>query len=111
MSVFKDYSAYYDLLYKDKDYAGEAAYIHDLIQRNSPGARTVLNLGCGTGNHDFLLADHGYEMIGLARRKAEDGRRGGLSFQVGDARTAELGKTFDVVISLFHVMSYQVTNE
>lgn len=120
MSVFKDYSAYYDLLYKDKDYAGEAAYIHDLIQRNSPGARTVLNLGCGTGNHDFLLADHGYEMtgvdfseemIGLARRKAVDGRHNGLSFQVGDARTAELGKTFDVVISLFHVMSYQITNE
>ena len=56
MSVFKDYSNYYDLLYSDKDYEAEADYIDHLIQKNNPGAKTILNLGCGTGKHDFLLA-------------------------------------------------------
>ena len=32
MSVFSAYAKYYNLLYKDKDYAGEARYIHELIQ-------------------------------------------------------------------------------
>ena len=37
--VFDAYARYYDLLYKDKDYAGEAAYVHGLIQKYGTGAR------------------------------------------------------------------------
>jgi len=34
-----------------------------------------------------------------------------LEFAQGDARSVRLGKKFDAVISLFHVMSYQTSNE
>jgi SAM-dependent methyltransferase len=34
-----------------------------------------------------------------------------VSFSVGDARTVRFDRTFDAVTSLFHVMSYQVTND
>ena len=52
MSVFGDnYSRYYNLLYSDKDYLGESRYIDGLIQKYSPGAKNVLDLGCGTGRH------------------------------------------------------------
>ncbi|HEY4150660.1 MAG TPA: class I SAM-dependent methyltransferase [Chitinophagaceae bacterium] len=119
MSVFKDYSDYYDLLYKDKDYRGEAARIHEVVQRHAPGAKTMLNLGCGTGNHDFYLHELGYditgvdlsdEMIAQANSKLKSGSKG-LHFVKGDVRDVRLSKTFDVVISLFHVMSYQATND
>lgn len=115
MSVFGDYSRYYDLLYRDKDYAGEARYIHELITRHRPGASTVLDLGCGTGRHATLLAERDYavtgvdlseEMLAVARSTSPGG-----SFFQGDVRTVRLGRTFDVVLSLFHVMSYQTTNE
>ena len=33
-----------------------------------------------------------------------------LSFIYGDMRTVRTGETYDAVISLFHVMSYQTTN-
>jgi hypothetical protein len=33
-----------------------------------------------------------------------------LSFSHGDARTARIGRTFDAALSLFHVVSYQITN-
>ena len=33
MAVFGMYSRYYDLLYRDKDYAGVAAFVLDLIHR------------------------------------------------------------------------------
>lgn len=118
MTVFNEYARYYDLLYRDKDYAGEAEYVHGLIQSNSPGANSILNLGCGSGRHDRELADLGYrvtgvdlaeEMLTLARREAAGSEQ--LEYHGGDARSVRLGRRFDAVVSLFHVMSYQVTNE
>ena len=34
MTVFNDYSQYYDLLYQDKDYEAEVNYILDLIKKS-----------------------------------------------------------------------------
>jgi len=120
--IFGNYARYYNLLYRDKDYYAEACYIHELIQSQSPGARTVLNLGCGTGNHDFELEKFGYEITGIDLSKemlaaANDRLNSShsacskISFQQGDIRTVRLDKTFDTVISLFHVMSYQTSND
>jgi SAM-dependent methyltransferase len=83
----------------------------------------VLDLGCGTGRHDFLLADRGYDVTGvdisaemLAVAQTERARRlkAGVAapkFAQGDVRSVRVGERFDVVVSLFHVMSYQSTNE
>ncbi len=65
MATFGNYSRYYNLLYKDKDYKGEAGFIHDLIQKYLPDAQNILDLGCGTGRHDALLAKKGYAITGV----------------------------------------------
>jgi len=120
--IFCRYAEYYNLLYKDKDYPGEALYIHSLIRKQYPNARSVLNLGCGTGKHDIELAKLGYEVTGVdfseemlsaanALRAADNSVSSALNFLKGDIRTVRLNRSFDVVISLFHVMSYQVTND
>lgn len=122
MAVFGDYSRYYDLLYKDKDYAGEARYVHGLIQQHRQGPASVLDVGCGTGRHAFELARLGHQVTGVdlsaemlavaAREKAAfQGPGQAPTFAQGDARSVRLGKTFDVVVSLFHVMSYQTSNQ
>ena len=36
---------------------------------------------------------------------------GGLTFTTGDIRDIRLNQRFDVVIALFHVISYQTTND
>ncbi|HEY4106430.1 MAG TPA: class I SAM-dependent methyltransferase [Polyangiaceae bacterium] len=129
MSVFGSYSRYYDLLYKDKEYAREVEYIHELIQRDHPRAKSILDLGCGTGKHAFLLAERGYRVAGvdlseqmlseararLAGANAEQAARWAASgaapeFRQGDVRSVRIGTRFDVVVSLFHVMSYQTAN-
>ena len=118
MSVFGSYSRYYNLLYKDKDYQGEAEYIAGLIRKYSGGkAKSLIDVGCGTGNHDVLLARMGFEVDGVDRSEflIEVGRRraeglGNVRFHLGDATSFRLGKKADAVVSLFHVMSYQTTN-
>jgi SAM-dependent methyltransferase len=118
MSVFNEYARYYDLLYRDKDYQAEAEYVHRLIQRTRPGAETLLNLGCGSGRHDRYLAEFGYsvtgidmseEMLASARNAAE--ANGAVEYRLGDIRSFRCEQQFDAVISLFHVMSYQVSNK
>jgi len=123
-SVFGAYSHYYNLLYKDKDYQGEADYVRALLARHAPSANSLLDLGCGTGRHDLLLAAHGHtvtgadlseEMLSVARTQPLPGSAVPAAklpeFVHGDVRTLRLGKHFDAVVSLFHVMSYQVTNQ
>lgn len=117
--VFNEYAAYYNLLYKDKDYSKECEYIHKLVREYAPQAKTILNLGCGTGNHDFILSEKGYsitgvdfsaQMISIASERLQKENTKNPDFLCADIRELRLEKKFDVVISLFHVMSYQVTN-
>lgn len=113
-SPFNAYSHYYDLLYRDKDYKREVEYIDRLLRLYKVTGNELLEFGSGTGKHGRLLAQHGYKVLGIersvdmvAKSKALDGFR----CQVGDITAVQLGRTFDAVLSLFHVMSYQITNE
>jgi SAM-dependent methyltransferase len=120
---FQEYAAYYDLLYRDKDYAAEVQYVARTIRAVSPDARSSLEFGSGTGRHGRLLAAMGFdvhgiersaEMVAVANASIESSAlEGGGSFtcQKGDIRSANLGRTFDAVIALFHVISYQTANE
>ena len=111
--MFDAYSRYYDLLYQDKDYAAEAAYVDALLQRHGIGGRELLEFGSGTGRHGRLLAERAYRVTGIERSAAMVARAQpspGFQCLAGDIRTVQLGRTFDAVLSLFHVVSYQVGN-
>jgi len=118
MNNFKNYSAYYNLFYANKDYEKEASYINQLIKTHHPKAKNILNLGCGTGKHDIELAKLGYYIMGvdlskemITIAKAENPDTAKIKFKEADVRTLRLNKKYDVVVALFHVMSYQTTNE
>jgi len=111
--VFDAYSRYYDLLYQDKDYEGEVEYIDSLLQAYGVTGCELMEFGSGTGKHGRLLAEKGYNIIGIELsdsmvQKAQ--KTDGFTCQQGDIRTISLGRSFDTVLALFHVVSYQTTN-
>jgi SAM-dependent methyltransferase len=110
--AFDAYSRYYDLLYREKDYAAEADYISLLLRRHCD-AKALLEFGCGTGKHGRLLAERGYNVLGIERSAemlAHAEQTEGFSCIEGDVCSVQLGRTFDAVLSLFHVVSYQTSN-
>lgn len=121
-TLFADYARYYDLLYRDKDYPAEAEYVAQLIRKFHTASKSILELGSGTGIHASLLAKKGFVVHGIERSEEMltraqalvekiTSKHDQLAFSPGDIRYVRLNKQFDVVISLFHVISYQTTNE
>lgn len=118
--TFGKYAAYYDLLYHDKDYEGETEFIDWQIKEFSFEARSILDLGCGTGNHDLLLCKKGYTVTGVDsspanivkasdKIAAQKDNSCKLEFIKDDICTVRLDQKYDVITSLFHVMSYQTS--
>lgn len=115
---FNEYAPYYDLLNSGKDYLAEVKYINTLIQLKMPGAKRILELGCGTGIHAKLLSEFGYtivgidksiDMVNLARQKNQN--NSSLSFFCSDIEKFSTEEKFDIVISIFHVISYITENK
>ena len=65
MDVFDELAKYYDLIHENKNYEKESAYINGLIQKYNPSAKTILDIGCGTGNYAFAMQKLGYEVEGV----------------------------------------------
>ena len=120
MDIFRDYAYFYDVLYEDKDYKKECQFLEKIFKEYACGEiRIILDLGCGTGGHALIMAEKGYEITGIdfsqgmleiARKKTKE-REVNIEFIQGDIRNMGLNQKFDAVISMFAVMSYQITNE
>lgn len=119
MEVFKDYAYYYNAFYQDKNYEEEAKQVDCLLKKYGENISNIINYGCGTGKHDIELVKLGYRctgidlselMIDIARENAKIVGKD-IEFSVADIRKYEPKEQYDAVISLFHVMSYQNSNQ
>lgn len=65
MSCYEGLAASYDCLTEDVAYERRAAFLQKLMKKSRIPVHTVLDLACGTGTMTCLLAEAGYEMIGV----------------------------------------------
>jgi len=110
--MFSKSAHLYDLIYSFKDYPAESQQIIDLIEQEMPDARTILDVACGTAEHDrFLLQkyqvdglDMDAEFVRIAAVKNPQG-----NFHHADMRDFDLGKIYDVILCLFSSIGYVKT--
>jgi SAM-dependent methyltransferase len=102
--MFTETADLYDLVYSFKDYPDEVERLRGMVGREGG---TLLDVACGTGHHLALLAEHyRVEGVDLDPAMVEQTRARGLQADVGDLRTLDLGRRFDVVTCLFSSIGY-----
>lgn len=113
MNSFAQYSSYYDLIYKDKDYNSEAIYLKSIIDHYDHNARTILEFGSGTGKLGLTLESHDFDIFGIEKSPVmhKTAQNKGFKSILADISNFELTRCFDVVLAIFHVVSYLVENE
>jgi SAM-dependent methyltransferase len=104
----------YDWIYtSQKDYEAETTALLDLVRERVPDPASLLDVGCGTGEHLRYLgahfrevtgADVSQDMLAVARTKNID-----ADSHHADMRTLALHRTFDVVTCLFSAIGYMPT--
>jgi SAM-dependent methyltransferase len=113
--LFSRSARIYDAIYASiRDYPREAAQLDALIQARQPGAKSLLDVACGTAVHLHHLAgryeveglDLDPEMLAVARERLPD-----ASFHEGDMTSFDLGKRFDAVVCMFSSIGYVRTEE
>ena len=122
MSVFGEFAKYYDLVHQNKNYEKESAYVDSLIRRFKPDTRSILDVGCGTGNYAFAMQALGYEVTGvdaspemieiaeekLAGKPVETSKP---SFCCSRMEEYTSQRKSDAVICLFFSLCYQSTED
>jgi SAM-dependent methyltransferase len=111
---FVESAELYDAIYSFKNYSGECDRLRSLIGNVLPGARTLLDVACGTGEHArFLKHDYAVDGIdinesylGAARLKNPSGK-----FTRANLMDFDLGRTYDVVTCLFSAIGIVGTFE
>jgi SAM-dependent methyltransferase len=112
--LFSRSARIYDAIYASiRDYPKEAAELDGLIQERRPGARTLLDVACGTGAHlehlpgyELEGLDLDPEMLAVARERLP-----AVTFHQADMADFDLGKRFDAVVCMFSSIGYVKTEE
>jgi SAM-dependent methyltransferase len=107
MADYATFAAFYDVVMDDP--GPRAARVDDCIIRYRPDARSVLELGCGTGSILARLTtgaaltglDRSPEMLAIAASKVP-----GARLVEGDMAQFDLGRRFDVVVCVFDSINH-----
>ena len=113
--TFNATAVFYDALYSNKNYNLEVSLINRIIEESTREKCSILDVGCGTGNHSILLAknptykilgiDRSPEMVNIADSKSS--HIPNLEYEVKDMLSIDnLYQKFDIVLALFHVVNY-----
>ena len=118
MSSYESFAQVYDLFMDNIPYEEWGEYVHELLKERGVEDGLVVDLGCGTGSLTELLAQRGYDMIGVdlsmdmlqiaMEKKAESELD--ILYLMQDMRELELFGTVRAAVSVCDSMNY-ITDE
>ncbi len=114
MEAYTNFAEVYDLFMDNIPYEDWCSYVTGLLNEHGVKDGLVLDLGCGTGSLTELLADAGYDMIGVDNsedmlqiamdKRAESGKD--ILYLLQDMREFELYGTVKAVLSICDCINY-----
>jgi len=104
----------YDVIMAEVEYDEWAAFVLELADARGYGGGPLLDLGCGTGNSTAPMTERGLDVTGIdasaamlavARAKLPD-----VEFYRAGFTELALGRTFEVVYSMFDALNNLLTD-
>lgn len=122
MDQFKDYSKYYDTIYRDKHYKNETNFLIQAFKKYGQSkGRKLLSLGCGTCTYELLVAKKGYKITGIDRSRrmlnmaAKKIKSAKLESKIkileGNAQRFSFKEKFDIAMAMFNIAGYQTKDK
>lgn len=118
MEAYTSFAAVYDTFMDNIPYEEWGVYLKSLLKEYDVKNGLVLDLGCGTGTMTEILAEDGYDMIGIdnsedmleiaMEKKVESGHD--ILYLLQDMREFELYGTVNAVVSICDSVNY-ITEE
>lgn len=119
MEAYGKFAQVYDMFMDNIDYESWAEYIEGYLKARGIEEGLVLELGCGTGTMTGLLAQKGYDMIGVdnseemlaeaMKKKMETGQD--ILYLLQDMQEFELYGTVRAVVSVCDSLNYITDRE
>lgn len=111
-SQFNEIASYYDSLMAGVPYKLWVDYLEGILRRLDYHPNTVLDVACGTGNVSEILAERGYQVVGIdisqPMIEAAKRKRSNVEYHAQDVAELNLGRQFDLAISLFDSLNYVI---
>ncbi|ONI92330.1 SAM-dependent methyltransferase [Saccharothrix sp. ALI-22-I] len=113
----REHADVYDVVHaaRGRDWAVEADNVVRLVQERLPGARSLLDVACGTGAHleriRFLFPHVAGLELSDAMREIATRRLPGVPIHPGDMRDFHLDEQFDAVTCMCFSIAYMQTPE
>ncbi len=118
MEAYTSFASVYDTFMDNVPYREWAAYLIELLTEYRVKDGLVLDMGCGTGSMTELLAEAGYDMIGIdnaeemleiaQEKRAKSGHD--ILYLLQDMRAFELYGTVRAIVSICDSVNY-ITEE
>lgn len=116
MEAYSGFAEVYDLFMEDIPYEAWRDFLIQILQKEGIRDGLVCELGCGTGRMTRLLAQSGYDMIGIDISEemlgiAKNQESEGILYLAQDMREFELYGTVRAVVSVCDSMNYLLEEE
>lgn len=114
MEAYRSFAWVYDMFMDNVPYEEWCEYLTGLLEEYGIKSGILLDLGCGTGSLTELLADRGYDMIGIDNAEdmleiaAEKREKSGhdILYLMQDMREFELYGTVQAAVSICDSINY-----
>lgn len=120
MEAYTEFAKVYDMFMDNIDYPEWCGYLIELLQKNGIKEDKIAELGCGTGNATAILAEKGYDVIGidssqemleiaaekLYETDCPNEEKGQIIYVCQDMRELELPDKVSAMVSICDSMNY-----